>query len=103
MEKINDQAAVEHRNTNPAKVLKIYDPAMCMQDDLRQAGIEPHGRIVNRCFAVTDTEDPALRAKIMDELVYIEEILARHARRIVVLPWVAEELRGIESFRHLRK
>ena len=74
-----------------------------LQDDLRRAGIEPHGWIVNRCFAVTDTEDPALRAKSMDELLYIEEILARHARRIVVSPWVAEELRGIESFRHLRK
>ncbi|EKD38100.1 MAG: Arsenite-transporting ATPase [uncultured bacterium] len=95
MERINDQAAVEHRNTHPAKVLKIYDPAKCMQDD-------PHGWIVSRCFAVTDIEDPVLRAKSMDELFYIEEILARHARRIVVSPWVAEELRGIESFRHLR-
>ncbi|EKD36133.1 MAG: hypothetical protein ACD_75C01621G0001 [uncultured bacterium] len=74
-----------------------------LQDDLRRAGIEPHGWIVNRCFAVTDTQDPALRAKSMDELVYIEEILARHARRIVISPWVAEELRGIESFQHLRK
>lgn len=77
--------------------------AASLQDDLRRAGIEPHGWIVNRCFAVSDTQDQALRAKSMDELAYIEEILARHAQRIVISPWVAEELRGIESFRHLRK
>jgi arsenite/tail-anchored protein-transporting ATPase len=77
--------------------------ASALQDDLRRAGIEPHGWIVNRCFAISDTQDPALCAKGMNELIYLDEILTRHARQVVISPWVAEELQGVESFRHLRK
>lgn len=41
MEKINDQAAVEHGNTNPAKVLKIYDPAMCCSSGVCGPSVDP--------------------------------------------------------------
>jgi arsenite/tail-anchored protein-transporting ATPase len=75
--------------------------ASALQEDLRRAGIEPHGWIVNRCFAVSDTQDPTLCAKGMDELTYIDEILERHARKTIVFPWVPEELNSPESFRQL--
>jgi arsenite/tail-anchored protein-transporting ATPase len=76
--------------------------ASALQEDLRRAGIEPHGWIINRSFAVSGTADPALRAKGLDELVYIDEILERHARRAVLSPWVAEELSGAGNLRNLQ-
>lgn len=56
---------------------------------------------MNRCFAFSGTRDPALGAKGMDELVYLEEILDRHAGRAVVSPWVARELNGAANLQHL--
>jgi arsenite-transporting ATPase len=75
--------------------------ASSLQDDLRRAGIEPHGWIINRSFAVSGTEDPALCAKGLDELLYIEEIIKLHATRVVLSPWVAEELSGTNSLMKL--
>ncbi len=75
--------------------------ASALQEDLRRAGIEPYGWIVNRCFAFSGTRDPALCAKGMDELTYLNEILENHARRTVVSPWVPQELNGAENLRHL--
>jgi arsenite/tail-anchored protein-transporting ATPase len=75
--------------------------ASALQDDLRQAGIEPYGWIINRCFAFSGTQDPALCAKGMDELSYLNEIIDRHARKVVISPWVAQELNKPENFRYL--
>lgn len=75
--------------------------AVALQEDLRRAGIEPYGWIVNRCFAFSGTEDPALCAKGLDEIVYLREILEQYAQRAVISPWVAAELSGAENLRRL--
>jgi len=75
--------------------------AAALQEDLQRAGIEPFGWIVNRCFAFSGTRDPALCAKGADELFYLNEILDRHAKKMVISPWVARELNGFENLRHL--
>lgn len=75
--------------------------AAALQEDLRRAGIEPYGWIINRCFAFSGTRDSALCAKAVDELFYLNEILDRHARRAVISPWVPHELIGVENLRHL--
>lgn len=75
--------------------------ASALQDDLSRAGIEPYGWIVNRSFAFSGTLDPVLCAKSRDELCYIDEILDRHARRAVILPWVPQELNGAENLKNL--
>ncbi|MDZ7582948.1 MAG: arsenical pump-driving ATPase [Deltaproteobacteria bacterium] len=75
--------------------------ASALQEDLRRAGIEPYGWIVNRCFAFSGTRDPALCAKGMDEIPYLNEIIDRHAQKAVISPWVSQELNGPENFRHL--
>ncbi len=75
--------------------------ASALQEDLRRAGIEPYGWIVNRCFSFSGTRDPALCAKGMDELTYLNEILDHHAQRTVISPWVPQELNGAENLRHL--
>lgn len=96
------------RDPKYTKVLLVALPeatptheASALQEDLRRAGIEPYGWIVNRCFAFSGTRDPALCAKGMDELSYLNEILDRHARRTVIFPWVPQELKGAENLRHL--
>ncbi len=75
--------------------------ASALQDDLRRAGIEPYGWIVNRSFAFSGTHDPVLRAKSRDELRYINEILDRHAQWAVISPWVPQELNGSENLHNL--
>lgn len=75
--------------------------ASALQQDLRRAGIEPYGWIANRSFAFSGTRDPALCAKGMDEISYLNEILDRHAQRAVVSPWVPQELSGAENLRRL--
>jgi len=75
--------------------------ASALQDDLRRAGIEPYGWIINRSFAFSGTQDSVLCAKSRDELRYIEETLDRHAQRAVISPWVPQELNGPENLQNL--
>lgn len=66
--------------------------AAMLQSDLQRAGIKPLAWVVNRCFVISGTRDPSLCAKSLDELVYIEEILRRHAQLAVLSPWHPEPL-----------
>ena len=73
-----------------------------LQRDLRRAGIEPFGWIINRSFAVSDTKDPVLCAKGLHETEYIREIATGlSSGRTVITPWVGEELAGAESLKIL--
>ncbi|MGE3589325.1 MAG: arsenical pump-driving ATPase [Ilumatobacteraceae bacterium] len=59
-----------------------------LQDDLRRAGIEPFGWIVNATLAGSRTEDPVLQARARLEQVQVARVRER-ARRTWVLPWSA--------------
>ncbi len=72
-----------------------------LQGDLRRAGIEPYGWVINQCFSLTGTGDPVLRARAEREAVYVKEVREKHARRVAVLPWSAEELVGREALGRL--
>jgi len=73
-----------------------------LQRDLRRAGIEPFGWIINRSFAVSGTTDPVLCAKGLHETEYIAEIASGlSASRTVISPWVGEELAGAEPLDRL--
>jgi arsenite-transporting ATPase len=73
-----------------------------LQRDLRRAGIEPHGWIINRSFAVSGTTDPVLCAKGLHETDFIREIAnGLSTRRTVISPWVSRELAGAESLERL--
>jgi len=61
-----------------------------LQADLRRAGIEPWVWILNRSLAAANPTDPVLRARALLELVHIEHVRSEVARRVTVLPWVAE-------------
>lgn len=75
--------------------------AESLQNDLRRAGIEPYGWIINRSFAVSGTTDPTLLAKGLHELGYIAEITETLSKRTVISPWIADELVGAENLRTL--
>lgn len=75
--------------------------AEALQNDLKRAGIEPYGWIINRSFAVSGTTDPILCAKGLHEVDYIGEITETLSRRTVISPWIAEELVGAEKLETL--
>ncbi len=123
MENINDHAAAEFSNSFSAKMLKIYDPAMCCSSGICGPSVAPvlarfTGTLdaISRIGTVAVERLPyifidgelAFQARYpeMDELagaLGITIAATRHARRIVVSPWVAEELKGAESFQYLNK
>jgi len=67
-----------------------------LQDDLRRAGIEPWGWIVNASLAATDTSHPLLRARANAERQQIEAVEGGLAKRVAVVPMLAEEPVGAE-------
>ena len=73
-----------------------------LQRDLRRAGIEPYGWIINRSFAVSGTTDSVLCAKGLHETEYIREIASSlSVNRTVITPWIGEELCGAENLQAL--
>jgi arsenite-transporting ATPase len=67
-----------------------------LQEDLRRAGIEPWGWIINASLAATDTVHPLLRARATAEREQIEAVDGGLARRVAVVPMLAEEPVGVE-------
>jgi len=65
--------------------------AAALQDDLRRAGIEPFGWVVNQSFAGLETSDPLLRERARNEIPYLSEVADSLAKRATVLRWQAEE------------
>ena len=75
--------------------------AEALQNDLKRAGIEPYGWIINRSFAVSGTKDPVLLAKGLHELEYIKEITEKLSKKTVLSPWLSEELVGAKILKKL--
>jgi arsenite-transporting ATPase len=71
--------------------------AASLQDDLRRAKIEPWGWVVNRSLARTETTDPLLQRRIMGEAAQIARIRNGLARRIYLLPFLAEPPVGVPA------
>ena len=74
--------------------------AEMLQDDLRRAGIEPYGWIVNRSMSSSGTADPLLRSRITGEQAQITRV-ASLAKRVYLLPFKATPLVGIDALRAL--
>lgn len=62
-----------------------------LQDDLKRAGIEPWGWIVNASLAATGTRHPLLRRRAASELEQIARVRDELAPRFAVVPMQAEE------------
>jgi arsenite/tail-anchored protein-transporting ATPase len=62
--------------------------AIDLQDDLRRAGIEPYGWIVNATLAGSGTADPILARRAEREQAQLTRVAAV-ASRTWVVPWTA--------------
>jgi arsenite-transporting ATPase len=67
-----------------------------LQDDLRRAGIEPWGWIVNASLAAAHTKHPLLQRRAASELEQIAEVSNGLSKRHAVVPMQAEEPVGAE-------
>lgn len=72
-----------------------------LQDDLRRAGIEPWGWIVNSSLAAASTKHPLLRQRAAAELTHIAEVRDELAERYAVVPMTADEPIGAKRLRSL--
>ncbi len=57
-----------------------------LQDDLRRAGIEPYGWVINASLAASPTTDPVLRRRATLEHAHIRKV-RELAARIWIIPW----------------
>ena len=72
-----------------------------LQDDLRRAGIEPYGWVVNASLAATGTDHPVLAARAMTEAPEIATVRDSLATRYAVVPMQTEDPVGAERLRAL--
>lgn len=72
-----------------------------LQADLRRAGIEPFGWVVNQSLAATHVTDPVLAQRAAAEVPLIERVRAVLAARTAVVPLLAESPVGPERLREM--
>lgn len=72
-----------------------------LQEDLKRADINPYAWIVNRSFAKTNTTNNLLCQKGLNELKYIDEIKNELSKRLVISPWIADEINDVKSLEKL--
>jgi arsenite-transporting ATPase len=84
------------RNPRYAKMLLVTLPeatpvleAARLQDDLRRAGIEPFGWVINASLAAARTRHPLLSARAKLESSQVRHVAEELARRAWVVPWTA--------------
>ena len=83
--------------------------AAALQADLRRAGVEPFGWVVNRSLAAARLTDPLLAARAAAEVPEVEAVAERHAPagpdgpRLAVIPYAIEPPVGGARLRALAR
>jgi len=70
--------------------------AAVLQDDLRRAGIEPFGWVINASLTASGTHDPVLLARATLEGPHLNRVRDQLAARARIVPWQVESLIGEE-------
>jgi arsenite-transporting ATPase len=96
------------RDPGHTKVLIVTLPeatpvheAAGLQAELRRAGIEPFGWVINQSLCPLNLSDPVLRHRRACEQPYMDEVLDRLATRVAVVPWQLEPPQGIDRLLRL--
>lgn len=76
--------------------------AEALQADLRRAGIEPWGWVINSSLAAAGPHDPLLAARAAEERTHIERV-QRSIKRVAIVPWLTEEPLGSDQLRALNR
>ena len=74
-----------------------------LQEDLRRAGIEPFGWVVNQSLSMTGTQHPVLSGRIERERAHIQHVDDALSRRMWLIPWQPElsaDRRGLVALLH---
>ena len=74
--------------------------AEALQADLRRAGIESWGWVINSSLAAAEPTDPLLAARAAEEATHIERV-QRSVARVAIVPWLTEEPIGCDCLRAL--
>ena len=72
-----------------------------LQADLRRAGIEPWGWLINHSLQQAAGSSPLLQLRAERQLPHIEAVEQQHASRYAVVPLLAEEPVGPDALRCL--
>jgi arsenite-transporting ATPase len=72
-----------------------------LQADLRRAGIEPHGWLVNATLAGTNTEHPILRARALAERTHLHRVEQLSDTRTWSVAWHPQPPTGTAALRAL--
>ncbi|MGY3897437.1 arsenical pump-driving ATPase [Aeromonas veronii] len=72
-----------------------------LQSDLRRAGIEPWGWLINHSLQQAAVSSPLLQLRAERQLSHIEAVEQQHASRFAVVPLLAEEPVGPDALRRL--
>ncbi|MHB0954370.1 MAG: arsenical pump-driving ATPase [Allorhizobium sp.] len=75
--------------------------AGALQDDLKRAGIEPYGWVINKSMAATGTRDRLLRSRLKGEHEQIDRVREKYARRVYALEFRTEPPVGLDELRSL--
>jgi arsenite-transporting ATPase len=75
--------------------------AGALQDDLRRAGIEPYGWIINKSMAATGTRDPLLRSRLKGERAQIDRVQREFAKRVYLIGFRPAPPVGLDEIRQL--
>ena len=65
-----------------------------LQEELRRAGIEPWGWIINNSIAAAGSHSPLLNRRAQNELKEIDAVARLYATRYAVVPLLNEEPTG---------
>jgi len=86
------------RDPDYTKILIVATPeptpvleAKALQEDLRRAGIEPFAWVINGSLAAARPKDPLLVERARAELEPIRMVREELARRLAIVPFLAEE------------
>ncbi|MBR0970584.1 arsenical pump-driving ATPase [Bradyrhizobium japonicum] len=75
--------------------------AASLQDDLRRAGIDPFGWVINKSLAVSGTRDPLLRLRLDHERTQIARVRNRLTKRAFIIGWRNKPPIGVGELRTL--
>ncbi len=70
-----------------------------LQRDLRRAGIEPFGWVINQSLHQLEVSDPVLVSRQRHEGQFLREVVMQHASRVGLVPWQVVAPVGVEGLR----
>jgi arsenite-transporting ATPase len=75
--------------------------AAALQDDLRRAGIEPFGWVINKSLTASGTHDPLLRLRLVRERAQIARVQNGLAKRAFIIGWRSKPPIGVGELQTL--